>query len=171
VTRSFSRLSTAAEEAGQSRIYGGIHWQYDNQVGLASGRALADHVYFNLLTPLAEAGACVPGSGTLCLAGGRFKVEASWRTASAHGPASAVSLSGDSGTFWFFDPDNTELTVKVLDACDGFDRYWVFASGLTNVEVLIKVTDTQTRHVRQYLNPQGKPFAPVQDTNAFATCP
>jgi hypothetical protein len=59
----------------------------------------------------------------------------------------------------------------VLDACVGFDRYWVFASGLTNVEVLIKVTDTETHHVRQYFNPQGKPFAPIQDTNAFATCP
>ncbi|HEX3130768.1 MAG TPA: carboxypeptidase regulatory-like domain-containing protein [Thermoanaerobaculia bacterium] len=49
--RSFTRLSTAGEEAGQSRIYGGIHWQYDNQAGLASGRALAEYVYLNFLTP------------------------------------------------------------------------------------------------------------------------
>ncbi len=172
VTRSFTRLSGAAEEAGQSRIYGGIHWQFDNEAGLASGQALAEHVFFNLLTPLdAQAGTCVPGPNTLCLVGGRFKVEAAWQTANAHGPASAAVLGGDSGSFWFFDADNTELTVKVLDACVGFDRYWVFASGLTNVEVLIKVTDTQTRHVRQYFNPQGKPFAPIQDTNAFASCP
>ena len=34
VLRSFTSLSQAAEEAGQSRIYGGIHWQYDNQGGL-----------------------------------------------------------------------------------------------------------------------------------------
>ena len=52
VQRSFTRLSTASEEAGQSRIYGGIHWQYDNQLGLASGRALAEFIYFNLLTPM-----------------------------------------------------------------------------------------------------------------------
>ena len=44
----------AAEEAGQSRIYGGIHWQYDNQVGLASGRALAEHVFFNFAAPVAS---------------------------------------------------------------------------------------------------------------------
>jgi hypothetical protein len=171
VTRSFTRLSAAAEEAGQSRIYGGIHWQYDNQTGLTSGQALGEHVFFSLLTPRAGAGPCVSGANALCLAGGRFKVEASWQTASDHGPASGTSLGNDSGTFWFFDPDNAELTVKVLDACNGFDRYWVFASGLTNVEVLIKVTDTHTGHVRQYFNPQGKPFAPVQDTDAFATCP
>jgi len=172
VTRSFTRFSDAAEEAGQSRIYGGIHWQFDNQAGLASGTALGEHVFFNVLTPLdTQAGVCTPGPQTLCLAGGRFKVEATWQTASDHGSATGTSLGADSGTFWFFDPDNTELTVKVLDACAGFNRYWVFASGLTNVEVLIKVTDTETHHVRQYFNPQGKPFAPIQDTNAFATCP
>ncbi len=171
VTRSFTRLSEAAAEAGQSRIYGGIHWQYDNQAGLVSGRALADQVYFNRLAPLAEAGPCTPGSKTLCLAGGRFKVEASWQTADAHGQAHAVSLGSDSGTFWFFNEDNTEVTVKVLNACDGFNRYWVFASGLTNVETTITVTDTLTRKSRRYFNPQGKAFAPVQDTDAFATCP
>lgn len=171
VTRSYSRLSVAAEEAGQSRIYGGIHWQYDNQAGLASGRALGEYVYFNFLAPLAEPGPCSPGPNALCLAGGRFKVEASWQTGNAHGAATAQSLGNDSGNFWFFSPDNVELTAKVLNACDGFDRYWVFVSGLTNVEVTIKVTDTHNGQVRQYFNPQGTAFAPVQDTNAFATCP
>ena len=171
VTRSFTSFSQAAAEAGQSRIYGGIHWQYDNQAGLASGRDLGDLVFFNFLTPIVAPGTCTSGPQALCLAGGRFKVEASWQTGSAHGPANAESLSADSGTFWFFDADNTELTVKVLNVCNGFDRFWVFASGLTNVEVLLKVTDTQTGHVRQYFNPQGRAFAPVQDTDAFATCP
>ena len=87
------------------------------------------------------------------------------------GPASVVSQTGDSGQLYFFDPDNTELTVKVLDACGVNDRYWVFASGLTNVEVLITVTDTQAGRVRQYFNPRGRAFAPVQDISAFATCP
>ncbi|MFL6196974.1 MAG: vanadium-dependent haloperoxidase, partial [Thermoanaerobaculia bacterium] len=171
VTRSFTGLSEAAAEAGQSRVYGGIHWQYDNQAGLASGRALGEHVFFNVLTPHAEAGTCVSGPYVLCLSEGRFKVEASWQTASAHGPATASSLGADSGSFWFFSPDNTELAVKVLNACNGFDRYWVYASGLTDVETLIKVTDTHTGRVRQYFNPQGRAFAPVQDTSAFATCP
>src|SRR5947209_10636056 len=31
VTRSFGSFAAAAEEAGQSRIYGGIHYQFDNQ--------------------------------------------------------------------------------------------------------------------------------------------
>jgi membrane-associated phospholipid phosphatase len=49
VKRRFVSFSTAAEEAGQSRIYGGIHWQFDNVGGLANGRAVAEHVTTNYL--------------------------------------------------------------------------------------------------------------------------
>ncbi|HEX4954969.1 MAG TPA: vanadium-dependent haloperoxidase [Thermoanaerobaculia bacterium] len=52
VVRNFSSLSQAAEEAGQSRIYGGIHWQYDNTAGLESGRRLAELVFFHHLLPI-----------------------------------------------------------------------------------------------------------------------
>ncbi|MEX0714369.1 MAG: vanadium-dependent haloperoxidase, partial [Pirellulales bacterium] len=52
VVRSWPSLSAAAEEAGQSRIYGGIHWQYDNQEALDSGRELASYVFELFLTPL-----------------------------------------------------------------------------------------------------------------------
>jgi membrane-associated phospholipid phosphatase len=51
VTRSFAGFWAAAEEAGQSRIYGGIHWQFDNTEGLASGRALGRYVAERFLTP------------------------------------------------------------------------------------------------------------------------
>jgi hypothetical protein len=43
VTRSFGSFSAAAREAGMSRIYGGIHWQFDNQAGLACGNKIAEH--------------------------------------------------------------------------------------------------------------------------------
>jgi hypothetical protein len=171
VTRSYTSLAQAAEEAGQSRIYGGIHWQYDNQHGLSSGRALADHAFFNFLQPVGSVGTCSPGPTVLCLTEGRFRVQAHWRTDVAAGDGNGVTLGDDSGRFWFFDADNTEVVVKVLNACGGFDRYWVFASGLTDVEVRITVTDTQAGKTRTYFNPRGKAFAPVQDVDAFATCP
>jgi len=171
VTRSFTSFSQAADEAGQSRIYAGIHWQYDNQAGLASGRDLGDLVSFSQLSPVVAPGTCTSDATTLCLNDGRFKVQAHWSTGTSSGAASVVSESGDSGQMYFFNPDNTELTVKVLDACGVNDRYWVFASGLTNVEVLITVTDTHAGRVRQYFNPRGRAFAPVQDVGAFATCP
>ena len=37
IPRSFSRLSQAEEENGQSRIYLGIHWSFDKTEGIASG--------------------------------------------------------------------------------------------------------------------------------------
>lgn len=39
----------AAQEAGMSRIYGGIHWQFDNVEGLKVGRTLGEYVYRNTL--------------------------------------------------------------------------------------------------------------------------
>jgi hypothetical protein len=173
VVRSFDSLSQAGEEAGQSRIYGGIHWQYDNTEALKAGRALADYIFFNFLRPKALiTDACVADAHTLCLEGGRFQVRATYATdAGASGPGTAISLGDDSGYLWFFKADNPELTVKVLDACNGFDRYWVFASGLTDVEVTLTVVDTVGGAVRQYFNPVKQTFAPIQDTQAFATCP
>lgn len=54
VTRSFGSFDAAAAEAGQSRIYGGIHFQFDSQSGLASGHALGQFVYQQLLRPVGE---------------------------------------------------------------------------------------------------------------------
>jgi hypothetical protein len=49
VTRSFKSFSSAAREAGRSRIYGGIHWEFDNSEGLKGGRAVARYVVNNVL--------------------------------------------------------------------------------------------------------------------------
>jgi hypothetical protein len=64
------------------------------------------------------------------------------------------------------------VLIKVLDACvSPFDRFWVFAAGLTNVEVSLTVTDTDSGERRHYRNLPGRAFIPIQDTDAFATCP
>jgi hypothetical protein len=47
VTRSFKSFTAAANEAGMSRIYGGIHWDFDNVDGLKCGREIAEHVAKN----------------------------------------------------------------------------------------------------------------------------
>jgi len=121
--------------------------------------------------PPAEIGACVPDEGHLCLQGGRFRVGATYATGlGLAGEAQAVPLEPDSGGFWFFGPDNLELLVKVLDACVPFERFWVYAAGLTDVGVTLVVEDTATGAAREYRNPLGSPFAPVHDASAFATC-
>jgi hypothetical protein len=49
--RSFSSLSQAEEENGQSRIYLGIHWSFDKTEGIAQGRRVADYVFRNAFVP------------------------------------------------------------------------------------------------------------------------
>lgn len=63
VTRSFSSFAQAAAEAGQSRIYGGIHFQFDNQDGLAAGNALANYDLAHFLLPTAPHDLLVSGAG------------------------------------------------------------------------------------------------------------
>ena len=123
--------------------------------------------------PGSDSGPCVSDDHTLCLNNGRFAVATRWRkTDGETGEGTGVKLTADSGYFWFFNSANIELVTKVLSACGGsFNRYWVFAAGLTNVEVTLSVRDTQSGELRTYTNPLGNAFAPVQDTNAFATCP
>ena len=99
---------------------------------------------------------------------------AAFRTSNGQsGNGQAVSLTSDSGYFWFFNAANIEVVIKVLNACtQSPPRYWVFAAGLTNVEVTLTVRDTQTgAQAPPYVNPINTPFQPIQDTNAFSTCP
>ena len=52
VTRSFSSLSQAEEENGQSRIYLGIHWAFDKTEAIVQGRRVADYVFANAFLPV-----------------------------------------------------------------------------------------------------------------------
>lgn len=119
-----------------------------------------------------------PDASTLCQAPlvcfnhSRFSITAQWKTSTgASGTANVVRLSDDSGYLWFFDPSNVEVVFKILSACGLNHAYWFYAGGLTNVQVTLTVTDTQTGATRTYTNPQNKAFQPVQDTSAFTTCP
>jgi hypothetical protein len=114
---------------------------------------------------------CVPDPGTLCLSA-RFQVTAKWNKADgSSGYGTAVSLTPDSGYFWFFDPSNVEIVAKVVDGCGSNGRYWVFASGLTNLGVLLNFTDLGSGTRKTYPSAAGTAFQPIQDTAAFATCP
>ncbi|MFA5983665.1 MAG: hypothetical protein WC782_06585 [Methylococcaceae bacterium] len=50
--RSFSTLSQAEEENGQSRIYLGIHWVFDKTSGITQGNNVGNYVYGHAFKPL-----------------------------------------------------------------------------------------------------------------------
>ena len=110
---------------------------------------------------------CVPGAETLCLNGGRFQVELGWSNfAGESGRGQAVSLTGDTGYFWFFDEENVEVILKVLDGRELNGHFWIFYGALSNVEYTITVTDTETGQAKRYRNPSGN-FASVGDVEAL----
>jgi len=51
VTHTFSKLSDVAQEQADSRIYGGIHYRFDNVAGQIAGKAVAEYVFANFMTP------------------------------------------------------------------------------------------------------------------------
>jgi len=54
MARSFSSLSQAEEENGQSRIYLGIHWSFDKTQAIAQGRRVGDYVFDHAFTPVSR---------------------------------------------------------------------------------------------------------------------
>lgn len=112
--------------------------------------------------------ACVPTGNALCFEGGRFRATAYWKTATAEGQGRALPVTADTGYFWFFSPDNLEINLKVLNGCGVNGRFWVFVSGLTNVEVDVFVEDLVKDEVWRHTHPAGEPFAPRLDTNALS---
>jgi hypothetical protein len=120
----------------------------------------------------AQPSVCTQDATTMCLSDGRFAVSATWRTSDGqNGNGQAVRLTADTGYFWFFGSSNVEAVVKVINACGFSQKIWVFAGGLTNVNVVLTVRDTKSGTVKTYTNPLNTAFQPVQDTSAFATCP
>ena len=120
-----------------------------------------------------DAAGCVPSPTTLCLHDGRFRLEVAWRDfQGGSGPGRPIPLAGrdDSGLFWFFHPENVELTAKVIDACSLDGRFWVFVSSGSTVEYELTVTDTAAGESVRYRNELGAVPRLVADTAAFVTC-
>jgi ELWxxDGT repeat protein len=114
-----------------------------------------------------RAASCESSPARSCLNGDRFAVEVSWQDFSGRkGTGTTVPLTADTGAFWFFDPANVELVVKVLDGRALNGHFWVFYGALSDVAYTLTVTDTFSGKVKTYNNPAGR-LASVADTSAF----
>ena len=141
----------------------GLHWNSDGY----------DVVGIEMVAPTKLALArvrptpCVANTTTLCLAANRFKVQVEWKTPVPRtGAGTAVPITADTGRFWFFNAENIELVVKVLDARNLNGHFWVFYGALSDVEYTITVTDSVTGRQKIYKNPQGT-LASAGDIKAF----
>jgi hypothetical protein len=50
-TRSYAGFDAMADEAARSRVYGGIHFTFDNVAGQSIGRNVANYVFQNFMRP------------------------------------------------------------------------------------------------------------------------
>jgi Ca2+-binding RTX toxin-like protein/DNA-directed RNA polymerase specialized sigma24 family protein len=67
--RSFTSFSQAAEEAAISRLYGGIHWRFDNEDGLTAGQSIGEWVSKRFFRAEAQTAAAGVVNGTLAIYG------------------------------------------------------------------------------------------------------
>lgn len=152
---------------------GGVH-NISVRVDFGGQSVSRTATYSQAGTPCANGGgACVDGPTTLCLSQERFRVQVEWIDLMGNrGPASVAACgSDDSGLLWFFDPNNWEMLIKIVNGCGFNNRYWVFFAATTNLGYNLRVTDTDTGAVKVYTNSPGSPAPAVTDTLAFATCP
>ncbi len=116
-----------------------------------------------------RAGLGCPGDA-LCLAGGRFEATVEYTNPATGLVGSGRPLLGtdNTGYMTFFSPDNVELAIKVLDGRAFNDSYWVFATGLTDVDYTITVKDTFGGKVKTYSSQDAGQFCTIQNLMAFS---
>ncbi len=120
--------------------------------------------------PKGAAGTCVAGAKTLCLWNGRFEVWLFWQEKGGEPVRGRVVDEGteDSGLFYFYDPDNWEFLVKVLDGCDENGRAWVVTAATTDLDYYIVIWDTVTSERWYDEKEAGEPASAIIETEAFS---
>ena len=77
-------------------------------------------------------------------------------------------VSRESGILYFFDRDNAEVLIKVLDACAVNEHRWVFVAPVTDLAFNLYVDETATGERWTHRNPRGgATAAPRGDVTAF----
>jgi hypothetical protein len=78
--------------------------------------------------------------------------------------------SRQSGLLYFFDRDNAEVLVKVLNGCAVNGHRWVYVAPVTDLAFKLAVRAGRGSKVWTYENPKGSPARVRSDLNAFY-CP
>ncbi len=113
-------------------------------------------------------GTCVESSTVLCLQEDRYEVTLEF-TANDDTQSARVARprTSDSGLFYFFEPNNWEMLLKVLDGCGVNEHHWVFAASATDVGLNLTVRDTTSGESKTYTKDPGEPAPAITDVGAF----
>ncbi len=110
---------------------------------------------------------CRPETASLVFDGG-FKVAVCYETAVGEvgEGKSGIWASGEAGLLWFFNRDNAEVLVKVLDGCHLNGHYWVYAAPVTDLAFNLYVQNAGETNWTHH-NRQGATAASRSDNFAF----
>ncbi len=170
-TAGWAQVTTADASDGRVRI-DGLRSETPYTFRLrASGRQGFEYSEEASATTGGYSGPCRVDDSFLCLRDGRFEARVHWANPDVpddfgSGVAIPVAISDESGLFWFFDSENVELVVKVLDGRVLNGKYWVFYGALSDVEYWITVRDTVGGLNRTYHNPPRQ-LGGQRDLEAF----
>ena len=114
---------------------------------------------------------CAAATGSVNLQANRFQVSATWGSGSGLAPAqvNCGATTDQTAYFYWTDPGNTELIIKLLDFCAMNSTWSVYANGVTDREVAITITDRYTARSWTGHNSLNQGFVLIRD-KAF-DCP
>ncbi len=122
--------------------------------------------------------ACTPNVNTLCIdnqpGDARFEATVSFTTTQGgmpHGFGTAIPLAPlnvpSGGIFWFTNPQNPEMLIKVLNGCSSNGHFWVFYAAGTNFALEVDVVDKVTGRTWSRTNPDRTQAPPIGDILAL----
>ena len=114
---------------------------------------------------------CIPTVSRLVF-DGDYRVSLCYETADGtKGEARAgIYKSSQSGLLWFFDSNNAEVLIKVLDGCMTNGHRWAFMAAATDVAFNLYVTDGKNQ-TWSYHNQQGQKALTQTDNMALRCSP
>ena len=113
---------------------------------------------------------CIPKAKVLSLGG--YEVRSCFERERSGDSVTSDALdyglaSDESGLLYFFDRDNAEILIKVLDGCGVNGHRWVFVAPVTDLALNLEVREVSTGRKWRYRNPGGETADPRGDTGAF----
>jgi len=109
---------------------------------------------------------CAPTTDVLDLDGYRVRMCYVTPDGDTGQARAGVWASSQSGILWFFDRENAEVLVKVLDGCRHNDYRWVFVAPVTTLAFRLLVTAPDGR-TWNHTNEAGATASTKSDTSAF----
>jgi subtilisin family serine protease len=100
---------------------------------------------------------CAEDAATMCLVGGRYRIQSHWKNQYGGGVVSTLSkakLTDVTGAFWIADANTYEYLIRFNTVTDN-GRIWVAIPTFTDVEFWIDVTDTRTGQFNEYHSAAG----------------